>query len=104
MKEEITPKQLRSFGLMVGGIFGAIALWPLVVRGEDIRLWALLLAVCLIVPAAVFPLSLAWPYKGWMLIGLVLAWINTRIILGVVFYLVVTPIGLFRGKILWVES
>jgi hypothetical protein len=96
IKEEITPKELRSFGFMVGGIFTAIGIWPLIVHGEDARWWALVLAAFLILPAGIFPVALVWPYKGWMLIGHVLGWINTRIILGFVFYVVVTPIGLYR--------
>ena len=94
MSNEITSKQLRSFGFMVGGIFAAIAIWPLIVRDGVPRWRALVLA--LILPAAIFPGSLAWPHRGWMWIGHVLGWINTRIILGFVFYLVVTPTGLFR--------
>jgi Saxitoxin biosynthesis operon protein SxtJ len=96
VKEDITSKQLRSFGFMVGGIFAAIGGWPLVFRAEDPRWWALVLAAFLIVPAAISPAVLAWPHKGWMWIGHVLGWINTRIILGFVFYLIVTPTGLFR--------
>jgi Saxitoxin biosynthesis operon protein SxtJ len=96
MKDEITSKQLRSFGFTVGGIFALIALWPLIVRAEDPRWWAVVVAACLLVPAAVFPKSLTWVYKGWMALGHVLGWINTRIILGFIFYFVVTPIGVVR--------
>ena len=96
MKDEITNKQLRSFGFTVGGIFALIALWPLIVRAEDPRWWAMVVAGCLLVPAVVFPKSLAWVYKGWMALGHVLGWINTRIILGFIFYFVVTPIGIVR--------
>jgi hypothetical protein len=96
MATEITAKQLRSFGFTVGGIFALIAFWPLVVRAEDPRWWAMVVAVCLLVPAVVFPKSLFWPHKGWMAIGHVLGWINTRIILSVVFYVIVTPIGVLR--------
>jgi hypothetical protein len=63
-------------------------------RHQDPRLWALALTVILVVPALVAPRILAPVYRVWMLLGEVLAWINTRIILGVVFYGVVTPIGL----------
>jgi Saxitoxin biosynthesis operon protein SxtJ len=96
MPNEITNKQLRSFGFTVGGIFALIAFWPLILRGEDLRWWALVVAVCLVVPAVVFPRSLVWIYKGWMAVGHVMGWINTRIILGMVFYVIVTPIGIFR--------
>lgn len=96
MQNNSEKKQLRSFGLTVGGIFALIGIWPVVVRHQDPRWWALVLAAFLILPAAIFPLALTWPYKGWMWIGHVLGWINTRIILGFVFYLIVTPTGLIR--------
>ena len=96
VKEGITRKELRSFGYMVGGIFAAIGIWPLIVRGEDPRWWAIVLSLGLIVPAMLFPAGLVWPYKRWMWLGHVLGRINTTIILGLVFYLVVTPTGLFR--------
>jgi hypothetical protein len=54
------------------------------------------LAAFLLIPAIVFPKSLVWVHKGWMVLGHILGWINTRIILGSVFYMIVTPIGLFR--------
>jgi hypothetical protein len=96
MKEEITGQKLRSFGLMVGGIFGVIALWPLVIRSAQPRWWAAVIAVCLLVPALLYPKSLYWPHKQWMALGHILGWINTRVILGVIFFLVVTPIGVVR--------
>jgi O-antigen/teichoic acid export membrane protein len=96
MKDETTSKQLRSFGFTVGGIFALIAFWPVVVRGEYPRWWAIVVAGCLLVPAVVFPRSLVWVYRGWMAVGHIMGWINTRIILGVVFYVIVTPIGMFR--------
>jgi len=96
MQSEITNKQLRSFGFTVGGIFALIAFWPLVIRAADPRWWALAIAASLLIPAVVFPRSLVWVHKGWMAIGHVMGWINTRIILGIVFYVIVTPIGMIR--------
>jgi saxitoxin biosynthesis operon SxtJ-like protein len=94
MSRTYNAKQLRHFGFLVGGIFGLIGLWPMLWRHQSPRLWALALTVLLVVPALVAPRTLAPVYRVWMAAGEVLAWINTRIILGVVFYLVVTPIGL----------
>lgn len=93
---EATPKQLRSFGLLVGAIFAVISLWPVVWRGDMFRIWAMVAAGVLAVPAVIMPKSLKPIYRGWMAIGDVLGWINTRIILGIVFFGVVTPIGVFR--------
>src|SRR5678815_4927588 len=96
MPNEISRKQLRSFGLMVGGIFAVIGFWPFFFRQQDPRWWSVVLAACLLLPAITFPKTLFWPYKGWMALGQVLGWINTRIILGAVFYFIVTPIGVIR--------
>jgi hypothetical protein len=92
----MTNQKLRSFGFTVGGIFALIGFWPLVFRAEDPRWWAVGLAGCLLALAVVFPKSLVWFYKVWMAVGHIMGWINTRIILGFVFYLIVTPTGLIR--------
>ena len=94
-------KQLRSFGLIVGGIFALIGVWPALWRGQPLRLWSLILGGALIALALVWPRSLAQVYRLWMTVDEVLGWINTRLILGVVFYGIFTPLGLLmrlRGQ------
>jgi Saxitoxin biosynthesis operon protein SxtJ len=95
MQGQTEIKQLRSFGLMVGGIFTAIGAWPLV-GAQPLRWWAIGLGGLLMVLGGTVPQVLALPYRGWMAVGHVLGWINTRIILGVVFYALLTPMGLIR--------
>ena len=90
------PKQLRSFGLMVGGVFCLIGIWPLLFGGPAPRWWGLALGVLLVLPGLLFPTVLAPAYQGWMTVCRVLGWFNTRVILGVFFFLVVTPMGLIR--------
>lgn len=92
-----TPQQLRSFGTTVGGIFALIALWPAVLHGRDPRWWIFAVAVFFIIPALTYPGSLLPVHRAWMAFGHIMGWVNTRIILGLVFYLVVTPIGLLRS-------
>ena len=87
-------KQLRKFGLLVGGIFCAIGLWPAILRGQNPRLWAVTIGVLLLIPALVAPRILGPVYRVWMTAGEALGWINTRILLGVVFYGLITPMGL----------
>jgi len=88
--------QLRKFGLLVGGIFCAIGLWPAVIRGAGPRSWALVAGVLLLLPALLAPRALTPVYRIWMTAGEALGWINTRILLGVVFYGLITPMGLIR--------
>ncbi len=57
---------------------------------------AVVVAGFLLIPVVALPKSLFWIHKGWMAVGHILGWINTRIILGVVFYVIVTPIGVVR--------
>jgi len=99
MKPQDQKKQLRHFGLIVGGLFGVIGLWPVVARSEGPRLWAVALAVALVVPALVLPSSLTYVHRVWMTAGEALGWINTRIILSVVFYVLVTPMGIVMRRL-----
>ena len=94
MTPQADQAQLRRFGLIVGGIFGAIGIWPAVVRGQSPRLWMVGLAVALVVPALLAPRILAPAHRAWMALGDALGWINTRLVLGLVFFGVVTPTGL----------
>jgi len=98
MRHQDKKKQLRHFGLIVGGIFAAIGLWPVLFRAEWPRLWALAFAVALVVPALVLPRSLTYIHRGWMAAGEALGWINTRIILSVIFYALVTPMGILMRR------
>ena len=87
-------RQYRTFGLMVGGVFAVIGLWPMLLRGEDVREWSLGLAGFLIICALVWPKGLMPIYKVWMLIGHALGWLNSRVLLAIGFYGLFTPIGL----------
>lgn len=94
MATETTRRELRNFGLIVGGIFGALALWPAIIRGGNVRLWMLGLAVVLILPALVAPRMLAPAQRAWMALGGALGWVNTRLVLGLIFFGLVTPMAL----------
>jgi Saxitoxin biosynthesis operon protein SxtJ len=87
-------KELRSFGLLVGGVFSVIGVWPMLFRGEPLRLWAVGTGGLLIFLGGILPRALAPIHTGWMWIGHILGWINTRILLGIVFYGLITPIGM----------
>ncbi len=92
--EMIVRKELRQFGLLIGGIFTVIGLWPPVLRGEPIRWWAVGVGGGLMLLGAVVPHLLAPLHAAWMWVGHVLGWINTRILLGLVFYGILVPIAI----------
>ena len=94
MDQAATRKELRQFGLLVGAVFTVIGLWPLVFRGESLRLWAIGVGGLLIACGGAIPSVLAPVHTGWMWVGHIMGWINTRILLSIVFYALVTPIGL----------
>ena len=94
MDQAARRKELRQFGLLVGAVFTVIGLWPLVFLGEPLRLWAIVIGGLLIACGGALPSVLAPIHKGWMWVGHILGWINTRILLGIVFYALFTPIGL----------
>ena len=89
-------KELRSFGLLVGGVFALIGILSFWFGRRGWHLWPLAAAALLIVPALVAPRVLAPIHRGWMRLAEVLAWVNTRIILALAFFLMFTPIGVVR--------
>ena len=82
MTAQQQTKGLRNFGLIVGGVFSAIGAWPMVWSGGTPRLWALGLGGALVGLGAIVPRVLAPIHRGWMFLGHIMGWINTRIILG----------------------
>ena len=96
IEKKIGTRQLRSFGLIVGGGFALIALWPTVFRGQSLRPWPLAVSAFLLVTGLVFPPVLRPFYRGWMTVGDGLGWINSRILLSIVYYLLIVPMGIIR--------
>ncbi len=94
MKYQADRKELKRFGLLVGGILSAIGLWLITAEGIGRQVWLVVLGVSLVLLGLLLPGALGPVYRVWMRVGHVLGWINTRIILGVIFYGLITPMGL----------
>ena len=94
-KKEISRKDLRNFGLLTGSItsllFGLFLPW---LFEHNYPRWPWYIAVILIVWALALPQTLKPVYRTWMAIGQVLGWVNTRIILSIMFYILILPVGL----------
>ena len=92
---EVSHKKMREFGVMVGGIFvilGGIFLW----RGKHLQLADIFLyfGSFLFCAGLISPMFLSWLYKLWMGLAVVLGFFMSRVILSLLFYLAVTPIGI----------
>jgi len=84
----------RSFGFLFFVVFIVISLWPLKSQ-EDLRLWALILSLIFLV-LGIFNSKFLTPLnKLWHRFGIFLGSIVSPIIMSVIFFMVVTPIGLF---------
>jgi hypothetical protein len=96
-------RKLRRFGLTVAigfTLIGSLSWW----RGHTVApatLWGV--AALMIVPTLVAPMLLAPVERAWLTVGEWLGWINTRIILTALFYVILTPVAvvmrLFRDPL-----
>ena len=94
MKGNITKKQLREFGFLVGFGFPILIGWLLPsITGHGFRAWTLWVGSPSFILGLAAPRLLHYPYKGWMALGHTLGWINSHIILGLVFIVVLQPIA-----------
>ncbi|MDP6390627.1 MAG: SxtJ family membrane protein [Alphaproteobacteria bacterium] len=83
----------RSFGLVFAAVFAVIGLWPLVDGGAP-RWWAIGVAAAVAAAAALRPAVLAPLNRLWTRFGLLLHRIVNPLVMGLLFFLVVTPTGL----------
>ena len=99
-KNSVKISSNKSFGFLFFVVFVAISLWPLKSQ-EDLRLWALVLSLIFLVLGILNSRFLTPLNKLWYKFGIFLGSIVSPIVMGIVFFMVVTPIGLimrFLGK------
>ena len=87
--------ELRKFGLLTGGLIAGLfgLVFPFLFA-RPYPVWPWVIGGALLAWALVLPASLASIYKYWMRFARILGWVNTRIILGFIFFLLITPFGL----------
>ena len=83
----------RNFGLVFFIIFLIVSLWPLT-YGGSIRIWLVIISMVFLILGLMNSKLLTPLNKLWVKFGMILGTIVAPIIMGVVFFLVVTPIGL----------
>lgn len=92
----LSPAEGRHFGLTVGAAFvllGAIALW----RGHELSAGVFVgIGVSLVAAALLLPARLGPIYRFWMGLAAAISKVTTPVAMGIVYFVVVTPIGLLR--------
>ena len=103
MQKNIKLPSNRNFGIVFFVVFLIIALWP-VLKQNEIRIWSLIISFIFFILGLINSKLLTPFNKLWFKFGIFLGSIISPIVMGIVFFLVVTPTGLvmriFRKDIL----
>ena len=83
----------RSFGLVFSIVFLLIAIYPLI-NSDGLRVWSLIIAIIFLVLGLINSKILTPLNKLWFKFGILLGRIVSPVIMGLIFFLVVTPIAL----------
>ena len=90
--DDIKISSNRSFGIVFFVVFLLIALYPLTYGGE-IRIWSLIISIIFLILGLLNSKILGPLNKIWFKFGILLGKIVSPLIMGIIFFLVVTPIG-----------
>ena len=95
MNKKTNKKILMEFGIIFGIFLPLIIgfLMPIIFN-HDFKLWTLIVGFIFITLSLASPSKLFYPYKLWMKFGEILGWINSKIILSLIFVFVLLPISL----------
>ena len=96
--DEVKLGSNRSFGIVFFIVFVLIAIYPIINQGE-LRIWSLIISLFFLV-LGLFNSKILTPLnKSWFKFGLFLGKIISPIIMGIIFFVVVTPIGVIMRLI-----
>ena len=90
--DDIKISSNRSFGIVFFIVFLLIAIYPLVNQGE-IRVWSILISLLFLILGIINSKILTPLNKVWFKFGIFLGKIISPIVMGLIFFLVVTPIA-----------
>ena len=91
--DDVKISSNRSFGIVFFVVFLIIAIYPLTHSG-DVRLWSVIISIVFLVLGILNSKILTPLNKLWFKLGIFLGKIISPIIMGIIFFLVVTPTGL----------
>ena len=93
MQEKIKLPSNRNFGIVFSIVFLIIAIWPILNQNE-IRIWSIIISFIFLILGLINSKFLSPLNKAWFKFGLILGSVIAPIVMGIVFFLVVTPTGL----------
>ncbi len=88
----------RSFGLLFFIVFLIIAVWP-VINDNSIRVWSIITSLIFLILGVLNSKILTLPKILWIKLGSILGKIIAPIIMGIIYFFVITPIGLLMRLI-----
>tara|TARA_Y200000002_G_scaffold238221_1_gene196836 strand:- start:174 stop:557 length:384 start_codon:yes stop_codon:yes gene_type:complete len=91
--DEIKIGSNKSFGIVFFIVFFIIALFPLI-NNSEIRIWAVIISLIFLILGLINSKILTPLNKAWFKFGIFLGKIISPLIMGIIFFLVVTPIGM----------
>jgi len=98
MSDKIKLPTNRNFGIVFCIVFFIIAIFPLL-NQNDIRYWSLIISIIFLFLAVIKSEILTPLNKIWFKFGILLGKIISPIVMGVIFFFVITPIGIFMRLI-----
>ncbi len=90
----IKRKNNITFGILFFVFFLIIGLYPLI-SNEPIRIWSIIVSLVFLTVTIIKPNLFTFLNKLWIKFGILLGKIISPIVMGLVFFFVVTPIGIF---------
>ncbi len=96
--DEIKIGSNRSFGIVFSIVFLLIAIYPLI-NNEELRIWSLVIAIIFLVLGLINSKVLTPLNKLWFKFGLLLGRFISPLIMGIIFFVVVTPIGIIMRSL-----
>ena len=88
----------KSFGILFFIVFLLIAVWPVIDSGS-IRVWALVVSILFFLLGLINSKILTPLKHGWIKLGEILGKVIAPIVMGFIYFLIITPIGLFMRLI-----
>ena len=96
--EAVEGSSDRAFGMVFAAFFALAAFLPLL-SGKPVRWWAAAPALAFLVVGLARPVLLHPLNRLWTRLGQLLGRVMTPIVVGIIFYVVITPIGLLKRRI-----